>query len=107
VTSAASPASSGLAHRVVPMAGRDPHESGRVATSLELLFDLTFVVAFGVAGDDAAHLLAEGHVGAALVGFGFAMFAVIWAWINFSGSPRRSTPTTGSTGSPPSCRWSA
>jgi low temperature requirement protein LtrA len=66
------------------MAGRDPHESGRVATSLELLFDLTFVVAFGVAGNEAAHLLAEGHVGAALLGFGFAMFAVIWAWINFS-----------------------
>ena len=66
------------------MAGRDPHESGRVATSLELLFDLTFVVAFGVAGNEAAHLLAEGHVGAALIGFGFAMFAVIWAWINFS-----------------------
>jgi low temperature requirement protein LtrA len=66
------------------MAARDPHESGRVATSLELLFDLTFVVAFGVAGDEAAHLLAEGHVGAALAGFGFAMFAVIWAWINFS-----------------------
>jgi low temperature requirement protein LtrA len=66
------------------MAGRDPHESGRVATSLELLFDLTFVVAFGVAGNEAAHLLAEGHIGAALLGFGFAMFAVIWAWINFS-----------------------
>jgi low temperature requirement protein LtrA len=66
------------------MAGRDPHESGRAATSLELLFDLTFVVAFGVAGNEAAHLLAEGHVGAALLGFGFAMFAVIWAWINFS-----------------------
>ena len=34
----------GLAHRVVRMTGRDPHEPGRVATSLELLFDLTFVV---------------------------------------------------------------
>jgi low temperature requirement protein LtrA len=42
------------------------------------------VVAFGVAGNEAAHLLAEGHIGAALLGFGFAMFAVIWAWINFS-----------------------
>jgi low temperature requirement protein LtrA len=77
-------AAQALAHRVTRMAGRDPHESGRVATSLELLFDLTFVVAFGVAGNEAAHLLAEGHIGAALLGFGFAMFAVIWAWINFS-----------------------
>jgi len=74
----------GLAHRVVRMTGRDPHESGRVATSLELLFDLTFVVAFGVAGNETAHLLAEGHVGSALAGFGLAMFAVIWAWINFA-----------------------
>jgi low temperature requirement protein LtrA len=87
VSSTESPAPTaahGLAHRVARMAGRDPHESGRVATSLELLFDLTFVVAFGVAGNETAHLLAEGHVGAALAGFSFAMFAVIWAWINFS-----------------------
>lgn len=77
-------AANGLAHRVVRMTGRDPHEPGRAATSLELLFDLTFVVAFGVAGNEAAHLLAEGHVGSALAGFCFAMFAVTWAWINFS-----------------------
>jgi low temperature requirement protein LtrA len=80
----ASPSRPGLAHRVVAMAGRDPHEAGRVATNLELLYDLTFVVAFGVAGNEAAHLLAEGHVGAALAGFGFAMFAVIWAVVDHS-----------------------
>lgn len=74
----------GIAHRVVRMAARDPHERGRAATTLELLFDLTFVVAFGVAGNEAAHLLAEGHVGAAVGGFCFVMFATIWAWINFS-----------------------
>ncbi|MDF3303790.1 low temperature requirement protein A [Rhodococcus sp. T2V] len=66
------------------MVGRDPDEEHRVATPLELLFDLTFVVAFGVAGNQFAHLLAEGHVGAGLAGFSFAMFAIIWAWINFS-----------------------
>ena len=54
------------------------------ATPLELLFDLTFVVAFGVAGNEAAHLLAEGHWFAAVAGFAFAMFAVCWAWINFT-----------------------
>ena len=75
---------SGPPHRVIRMSGRDPHERGRAATSLELLYDLTFVVAFGVAGNEAAHLLAEGHVGAAVGGFCFAMFATIWAWINFS-----------------------
>jgi low temperature requirement protein LtrA len=82
--SSALSAAHGLSHHVTRMAGRDPHESGRVATSLELLFDLCFVVAFGVAGNEAAHLLAEGHFGAGLFGFSFAMFAVVWAWINFS-----------------------
>lgn len=66
------------------MTGRDPHETGRAATPLELLFDLTFVVAFGIAASQFAHLLAEGHVTAGLAGFFFAMFAVCWAWINFS-----------------------
>jgi low temperature requirement protein LtrA len=66
------------------MAGRDPQEAHRAATPLELLFDLTFVVAFGVASSETAHLLAEGHVGPALLGFGFALFAISWAWINFS-----------------------
>lgn len=66
------------------MAGRDPHEPGRVATPLELLFDLTFVVAFSVAASEFAHLLAASHVVAGLAAFFFAMFAVCWAWINFS-----------------------
>ncbi|NQX26462.1 low temperature requirement protein A [Microbacteriaceae bacterium VKM Ac-2854] len=66
------------------MSGRDPHESHRAATPLELLFDLTFVVSFGIAGENAAHLLSEGHIGPALGAFGFAMFAIGWAWINFS-----------------------
>ena len=66
---------------MVPMTGRDPHEHHRTATPLELLYDLTFVVAFGAAANEAAHFAAEGHWRTALVGFGFAMFAVIWAWI--------------------------
>lgn len=71
-------------HRLLRMSGRDPHEHHRTATPLELLFDLTFVVAFGTAGNQLAHALAEGHVTSGLVGFGFAMFAICWAWINFS-----------------------
>ena len=66
------------------MGGRDPHEQHRAATPLELFFDLTFVIAFGVAGSQFAHEIAEGHFGAGLLGFSFAMFAVIWAWINFT-----------------------
>jgi low temperature requirement protein LtrA len=66
------------------MSGRDPHEEHRAVTPLELLYDLTFVVAFGVAGGQFAHLLAEGHFASGLIGFGFATFAICWAWINFS-----------------------
>lgn len=66
------------------MSGRDPHESGRVATPLELLFDLTFVIAFGVSASELAHMLAENHVGTGLAGFAFSTFAISWAWINFS-----------------------
>ena len=73
-----------LAHRRVRMGGRDTAESHRTATPLELLFDLTFVVAFGIAADELAHYLAEDHVRPALVGFAFATFAITWAWINFS-----------------------
>ena len=71
-------------HRVRRMAGRDPDEQHRVATPLELLFDLTFVIAFGIAANEFAHLLAENHVGAGLLGFAVATFSVCWAWINFS-----------------------
>ncbi|MCU1502416.1 MAG: hypothetical protein JWM12_1770 [Ilumatobacteraceae bacterium] len=66
------------------MTGRDPNESHRAATPLELLFDLTFVVAFGQASEQMAHLVAEGHVGPAIGGFAFAVFAICWAWINFT-----------------------
>jgi len=66
------------------MSGRDPHEPHRVATPLELLFDLTFVIAFGSAASELAHALATGHIGSGLTSFVFVTFAVCWAWINFS-----------------------
>jgi low temperature requirement protein LtrA len=72
------------AHHVRRMAGRDPDERHRVATPLELLFDLTFVVAFGVAGSELAHMLAAGHVWAGMTAFVFATFATVLAWINFT-----------------------
>ncbi|MET1051968.1 MAG: low temperature requirement protein A [Mycetocola sp.] len=74
----------GLSHRRIRMVARDPEESHRAATPLELLFDLTFVVAIGIASNELAHLLAEGHVASGLGAFAFAMFAICWAWINFS-----------------------
>ncbi|MBE2316114.1 low temperature requirement protein A [Solirubrobacter sp. CPCC 204708] len=62
------------------MGGRDPHETHRVTTPLELLF----VVAYGMAADELAHYLADGHVKAGIIGFTFAAFGITWAWINFS-----------------------
>ena len=73
-----------VTHGLRTMTGRDPHDEHRVATTLELLFDLAFVIAFSVAGSEFAHLIAEGHYRAGLAGFSFAMFAVVWAWINFT-----------------------
>jgi low temperature requirement protein LtrA len=68
-------------HTVQRMGGRDPHESGRAATPLELLFDLTFVIAYGAAADELANQIAHHHTRQGLIGFGFAIFAVTWAWI--------------------------
>ncbi len=64
--------------------GRDPDERHRTATPLELLFDLTFVVAFSQAGDQLAHYVAEGHLAPAVWGFLFVVLSVCWAWINFT-----------------------
>ncbi|WP_435865676.1 low temperature requirement protein A [Streptomyces xanthochromogenes] len=70
--------------RLVPMTGRDPEEHGRTSSPLELLFDLTFVVAVGTAAFQFAEMVAEGHAGQAVVGFVLAMFAISIAWISFS-----------------------
>ncbi|KAA1428109.1 low temperature requirement protein A [Nocardioides antri] len=66
------------------MLGRDPHEEHRAATTLELLFDLTFVVAFGTAAYELSHALVEDHVVDGIIGFAFATFGISWAWINFT-----------------------
>jgi low temperature requirement protein LtrA len=82
--SAGLPPEETLHHHRRMMRGRDPYELHRVATPLELLFDLTFASSFGLAAAQFAHLLAEAHYAAALTGFGFSSFAICWAWINFS-----------------------
>src|SRR5437867_13385129 len=77
------PSSDTLHHHTRRMGGRDPNQFHRVASRLELLFDLTFVIAFGLASSQFAHALAECHYATALIGFGFASFAISSAWINF------------------------
>jgi low temperature requirement protein LtrA len=71
-------------HRRRRFRGRDPREEHRAATPLELLYDLTVVVAFGTAADELAHSIAQGHFRAGVGGFAFAVFAVTWAWLQYS-----------------------
>jgi low temperature requirement protein LtrA len=78
------PVAEDRAHHRRRFSGRDPGEGHRAATPLELLYDLTIVVAFGTAADELAHYVAEDHVGAGVAGFAFAAFAVTWAWVNYS-----------------------
>jgi low temperature requirement protein LtrA len=72
------------AHRRHRLTGRDPLEAHRSTTPLELLYDLTIVVAIGTAANELAHYVADDHVRAGVIGFAFAAFSVIWAWINYS-----------------------
>ena len=72
------------AHHRRRFSGRDPGEDHRAATPLELLYDLTLVVAFGVAADELAHFLADERVLGGVAGFAFAVFGASRAWINYS-----------------------
>lgn len=76
---------SGNLSRVLPrMMRRDPHESHRTATPLELFFDLVFVVAVSFAGKQLFDFENEGSIGVGLIGFAMAFFAIWWAWMNFT-----------------------
>ena len=72
------------AHRRRRFGGRDPEEAHRASTPLELLYDLTIVIAFGTAADQLAHFIAADHIADGVVGFLFAALAVSWAWLNYS-----------------------
>ncbi|THG31586.1 low temperature requirement protein A [Naasia lichenicola] len=73
-----------LRHRIRPMAGRDPDDRTRSSTSLELLYDLTYVVAFGVAAEQLAAGIEHGDIGSSIGAYAFALFTVSWAWISFT-----------------------
>ncbi|GAA3380434.1 low temperature requirement protein A [Streptomyces racemochromogenes] len=66
------------------MTARSRDEGHRTATSLELFFDLCFVVAIAQAGARLVHALAEGHPASGVVGYFFVFFGVWWAWMNFT-----------------------
>ena len=67
-----------------PMVARDTGEPHRVATSLELLFDLCFVVAVARAAAQLHHDLSAGHAGHGVLGYVMVFFAIWWAWVNFT-----------------------
>jgi len=50
------------------MVARDTGERHRAATPLELLFDLTFVVAVAAAAAQLAHAIVEDHAAQGLLG---------------------------------------
>ncbi|MFG2314964.1 MULTISPECIES: low temperature requirement protein A [Streptomyces] len=63
---------------------RHRHEQHRVATPLELFFDLCFVVAIAQAGVQLVHAVAEGHAGEGVLNYAMVFFAIWWAWMNFT-----------------------
>ncbi len=67
--------------RMVARAIDEPH---RAASQLELLFDLTFVIAVAAITAQFAHGIADGHGLAGLVPFLQVFFAIWWAWMNFT-----------------------
>ncbi len=66
------------------MSARDPSQTHRASTPLELFFDLTFVVAVAQAADGLQQGLADGHVRNVLIGYPLVFFAIWWAWMNFT-----------------------
>ncbi|MBX3100622.1 MAG: low temperature requirement protein A [Salinibacterium sp.] len=63
---------------------RDIGEDHRVASPLELLFDLTFVVAVGSLVAQLAHAIVDGHAAEAVGPFLMVFFAIWWAWNQFT-----------------------
>ncbi len=79
-----SPAAAPARYRLTPMRPRDPHEPGRTASSLELFFDLVFVVAVSIAAVQLHHALTEAHVAEGVLSYAMVFFAIWWAWMNFT-----------------------
>jgi low temperature requirement protein LtrA len=68
----------------VRMTERATDEPYRVSSPLELLFDLTFVVAIAGLTAQLGHAVAAGHVLAELAPFLEVFFAIWWTWMNFT-----------------------
>src|SRR3954454_901806 len=68
----------------IRMRARAVDEPHRASTQLELLFDLTFVVAVAAAVAQLGHGLGAGHAATAVGAYLQVFFAIWWAWMNFT-----------------------
>lgn len=82
-SSAAGPSGIGRAP-VRRLVARGRGEEHRVASPLELLFDLCFVVAVAQAGVQLVHSVAEAHAAEGIADYAMVFFAIWWAWMNFT-----------------------
>jgi low temperature requirement protein LtrA len=69
---------------LTPMRPRPADEPHRVATPLELFFDLCFVVAVAQAALPLHHSISEHHVAHGVTSYLMVFFAIWWAWMNFT-----------------------
>lgn len=70
--------------RILSFASRDPRETHRSSTSLELIFDLAAVIAIAAAAHGLAHAIETGHAAEGVVAFLGSFFMIWWAWMNHS-----------------------
>jgi low temperature requirement protein LtrA len=68
----------------IRMSARSTDEPHRAASQLELLFDLTFVIAVAHLVGRFAHAVADAHALDELVPFLQVFFAIWWAWVNYT-----------------------
>ena len=63
---------------------RDPHEKHRVATSLELFFDLVYVIAIAFAGAGLHSALQTQQLAGGIFWYLLAFLSIFWCWLNFA-----------------------
>ncbi|MGJ0391038.1 low temperature requirement protein A [Microbacterium sp. CGR1] len=66
------------------MLPRDPAQPHRAASTLELFFDLVFVVAVSIASAQLHHALSHGDFVHGITSYAMVFFALWWAWMNFT-----------------------
>jgi low temperature requirement protein LtrA len=63
---------------------RNPDEEHRVATPLELFFDLVYVIAIASAASGLHHQLLKHQIAYGIGWYIFAFWAIWWCWVNYT-----------------------